>query len=338
MTVRRLGATCAALGLALLAIASTTAQAADEPPAAPAAAEAAPAAAPAPAPAPEAAPAPKYSQKGADTCLKCHDDPAVTAIFRTPHGRPTDERAPFGHGQLQCEACHGPGDAHARTKGDKKPPVIRFGKNSGAPVATQNGQCLACHRATNAHWAGNAHAANEVSCADCHRSHAAEDPVRKVATQPQICTGCHLAKRTDMLKPSHHPLLEGKMACTACHAPHGSTAPAQIVKETTTALCTSCHAEYRGPFLWEHAPVTDDCGNCHQPHGSTQPAMLKTRPPFLCQECHQASGHPSAAYTPDRLPGAGGPPGGPYLVSGGCVNCHSQVHGSNHPSGSKLMR
>jgi len=21
-----------------------------------------------------------------------------------------------------------------------------------------------------------------------------------------------------------------------------------------------------------------------------------------------------------------------------CLNCHSQVHGSNHPSGSKLMR
>jgi hypothetical protein len=49
-------------------------------------------------------------------------------------------------------------------------------------------------------------------------------------------------------------------------------------------------------------------------------------------------GHPSTAYTPDRLPGGGGTPGGAFLVAGGCVNCHSQVHGSNHPSGSKLMR
>jgi DmsE family decaheme c-type cytochrome len=289
--------------------------------------------------APAAAPAAgKYSQKGADTCLKCHDDPEVAAIFRTPHGRPTDARSPFGHGQLQCEACHGPGDTHARTKGDNKPPVIRFGKKSGTPVATQNEQCLQCHRSTNAHWAGNAHAVNDLSCADCHRAHSAEDPVRQIATQPRICTSCHLAKRTDMLKPSHHPLLEGKMACTACHAPHGSTAPAQIVKETTTALCTSCHTEYRGPFVWEHAPVTDDCANCHQPHGSTQPAMLKTRPPFLCQQCHEAQGHPSVSYTPNGLPGGGGPAGGAFLVAGGCVNCHSQVHGSNHPSGSKLMR
>jgi len=34
-------------------------------------------------------------------------------------------------------------------------------------------------------------------------------------------------------------------------------------------------------------------------------------------------------------------PGGqrsPYVLGQNCLNCHSQVHGSNHPSGSKLMR
>ena len=279
-----------------------------------------------------------YSQKGADTCLKCHDEPEIAGIFRTKHGRPTDERAPFGHGQLQCEACHGPGDLHARTKGDKKPKLIGFKHKGGAPAAVQNEMCLGCHRGTAAHWQANAHAANDVLCADCHRSHAAEDPVRKVATQPEVCGKCHLAQRADLLKPSHHPIGEGKMDCTSCHAAHGSTAQAQLVKDTTTELCTTCHAEYRGPFLWEHAPVTEDCGNCHQPHGTTQPSLLKTRAPFLCQECHQASGHPSTAYTPDRLPGGGGAPGGAFLVGGSCVNCHSQIHGSNHPSGSKLMR
>ncbi len=315
MTARRLGWMGAALGAVLIGYGAIAA--ADD------------AAAP---------PAPRYTQKGADTCLGCHDEPELAGIFRTAHGRPTDARSPFGHGQLQCEACHGPGDAHARTKGDKKPPVIRFGSKTGTPVAVQNEQCLNCHRGTNAHWQANAHAANDVSCADCHRAHSAEDPVRTVASQPEVCTKCHLARRSDLLKPSHHPMLEGKMACTSCHAPHGSTAQAQLVKQTTTALCTSCHTEYRGPFLWEHAPVTEDCSNCHQPHGSTQPALLKTRPPFLCQECHEASGHPAASYTPDRLPGGGGAPGGAYLTAGGCVNCHSQIHGSNHPSGSKLMR
>ena len=27
-----------------------------------------------------------------------------------------------------------------------------------------------------------------------------------------------------------------------------------------------------------------------------------------------------------------------YLLGQSCLNCHAQVHGSNHPSGSKLMR
>jgi DmsE family decaheme c-type cytochrome len=130
-------------------------------------------------------------------------------------------------------------------------------------------------------------------------------------------------------------LREGKMACTSCHSPHGSTAPAQLVKNTVTETCTSCHAEFRGPFLWEHQPVAEDCGNCHDPHGSAQPALLKIRPPFLCQTCHEGVGHPSIVNTPQGLPG--GSPSA-YLLGGGCLNCHSQIHGSNHPSGRALMR
>jgi DmsE family decaheme c-type cytochrome len=139
-----------------------------------------------------------------------------------------------------------------------------------------------------------------------------------------------------MNKLSHHPLPEGKMACTACHSPHGSSAPAQLVKNTVNETCTSCHAEFRGPFLWEHQPVTEDCANCHDAHGSAQPALLKLRPPFLCQTCHEGAGHPSIANTPQGLPGGGAPSA--FLLAGGCINCHSQIHGSNHPSGRDFMR
>jgi hypothetical protein len=37
----------------------------------------------------------------------CHAEPNVTNIFRAKHARPNDPRGPFGHGGLQCEACHG---------------------------------------------------------------------------------------------------------------------------------------------------------------------------------------------------------------------------------------
>ena len=55
-----------------------------------------------------------YSAKGADTCLSCHEGPEVNDVFHTAHAQANDARAPFGKGQLQCEACHGPGGNHAK--------------------------------------------------------------------------------------------------------------------------------------------------------------------------------------------------------------------------------
>jgi cytochrome c5 len=31
-------------------------------------------------------------------------------------------------------------------------------------------------------------------------------------------------------------------------------------------------------------------------------------------------------------------PGGRYVFNRGCTNCHSQIHGSNHPSGVRFQR
>jgi len=250
-----------------------------------------------------------YSPQGADSCLGCHNNATVTGIFRTRHARPNDPRGPFGHGGLQCEACHGPGGAHVRAGGGPPAGLIVFGHGSPSSVAQQNASCLGCHQSNAAHdWATSAHAGS---------------------------TGCHQVQHTDLFKASHHPMREGKMACTACHSPHGSTAPAQLVKNTVNATCTTCHAEYRGPFLWEHQPVAEDCSNCHEAHGSAQPALLKARAPFLCQTCHEGAGHPSVANTPRGL--AGGTPSA-FLLGGSCTNCHSQVHGSNAPAGRALMR
>jgi DmsE family decaheme c-type cytochrome len=277
-----------------------------------------------------------FSPKGADTCLGCHSDTGVTGIFRTKHARPDDPHGPFGHGGLQCEACHGPGGAHVKAGGGPLAGMIDFGKNAAAPAAKQNSQCLGCHETNAAHdWASSAHAASNVACASCHTLHTVKEPMHTASTQVEVCTTCHQAQRADLVKPSHHPLREGTMACTSCHSPHGSSAPAQLVKNTVTETCTSCHAEFRGPFLWEHQPVAENCGNCHDPHGSAQPTLLKIRTPFLCQTCHEGAGHPSITNTPQGLPGQNP---SAFLLAGGCVSCHSQVHGSNHPSGRNLMR
>jgi DmsE family decaheme c-type cytochrome len=285
------------------------------------------------------APQPTYSRGGADTCLGCHDDAVVLAIFRGPHGIPTNARAPFGHGQLQCEACHGPGGLHARRppSGQKRPPVVRFGTDSEAPVSEQNRMCATCHQADlGTGWHASAHATNEIACASCHRSHAARDPVLKTATQPDVCATCHQIARMDAHRPYAHPIDQGKMGCTGCHSVHGSANVSLLKHKTTNDTCFECHADKRGPFVWDHAPVAEDCASCHSPHGSIHPGMLKMRGPMLCQSCHSESNHASLAPTA----ATGLPPGqrSMYVVGMNCLNCHSQVHGSNHPSGSKLMR
>ena len=279
-----------------------------------------------------------YSASGADTCLACHNNPLVVGIVQTKHAVPSDARGPFGHGQLQCESCHGPGGAHATMQqvDGKLAHVIHFRKDSAASAEAQNGMCLGCHEADTGFAAhGGAHDDNDVTCANCHQLHTPRDAVRITSLQAGKCNECHAFRKSDMLKAYAHPLREGKMACTGCHSPHGATTEGLLVRQTTNDTCYQCHAEKRGPFLWEHAPVAEDCTTCHNPHGSNQPGMLVSRAPLLCQSCHSQSGHPSLAQDAGGLASAAP---SQYLLGQSCLNCHSQVHGSNHPSGSKLMR
>jgi DmsE family decaheme c-type cytochrome len=300
----------------------------------------------------EAHQAGQFSEQGADTCIKCHDEDEaypVFDIFKTKHGQPGDKRSPFAG--LQCEACHGPGVAGMEAMqevlergghvgrvrpGQERPPILNFGTKSDEPVELQNASCLNCHQ-DNQHidWLGSAHGGGNIPCASCHTIHVAQDPVLKRETQPEVCFQCHKQQRVAFNKPSHHPIRFAEMTCTDCHAPHGSVSSGVLVRTTLNQTCYSCHAEKRGPFLWEHAPVSEDCSLCHSPHGSMQPALLKKRAPLLCQQCHAQADHPSDALTAAGLPGGSA---SVFLLSGACLNCHVQVHGSNHPSGVKLMR
>ncbi|MFQ5587829.1 MAG: DmsE family decaheme c-type cytochrome [Nitrospiria bacterium] len=281
-----------------------------------------------------------YTESGADTCLLCHggEDTVypVPSLFKTPHAERDDKRTPFA--KRQCEGCHGPGAAHAgEIEGGANPPrMLGFGPDAETPVALQNKTCLHCHeRKLNFGWHGGVHQSNDLSCASCHTIHAEHDPVLNSKAQPKVCFKCHLRQRAESLKPSAHPIRFGLMTCTTCHAPHGADTEYQLIRPTINETCYDCHAEKRGPFLWEHAPVSEDCTLCHRPHGSNHPALLNKRPPFLCQQCHARAGHPSLPNRPGGLPPAGA---SAFLLGKSCLNCHAQVHGSNHPSGARLSR
>ena len=147
------------------------------------------------------------------------------------------------------------------------------------------------------------------------------------STEPEVCFQCHKDIRAKMVNSSHMPLMNGTIVCSSCHNPHGSATDKMLVEASVNETCYKCHADKRGPFLWEHEPVRENCLNCHNPHGSTNEYMLIMQRPRLCQNCHMGPGH--------------GNPGNPMTVQSinrSCQNCHTFVHGSNSPAGELFQR
>jgi DmsE family decaheme c-type cytochrome len=286
--------------------------------------------------------------KGDAKCTGCHDEadestptmldlhPSVLAIGKSRHGLKGDANAPT------CTNCHGESTKHLEHKGKDKPPKtdITYLKDSKTPAKTRNEACMSCHEGGNRmHWMSSAHASNDVACSSCHKVHAQKDKVRDKATQAEVCYACHKTQRAEANKASHHAINEGKVACSSCHNSHGSTGPKMLVKNTVNETCYTCHTEKRGPFLWEHPVASDNCMNCHNSHGSNNPTLLKTRQPYLCQQCHDFTQHPGNAYSGRGLPTtAGGTAPAQQLLLRSCANCHTQVHGTNHPSGPRFTR
>ena len=289
--------------------------------------------------------------KGDAKCTGCHDEadeatptmldlhPSVLAIGKTKHGVKGDARTPT------CTDCHGESEKHISHKGSGSPPKpdMWFTRKSNTPAAEINGACLSCHKGGNrGHWEGSPHAASgDVACTSCHQVHTQHDKVRNKRTQPEVCFTCHKEQRADSRKMSHHPIIEGKVACSDCHNSHGSPGPKLLKKNTVTETCYTCHAEKRGPLLFEHPPVMEDCSTCHTSHGSNIAPLLKTRAPFQCQECHDGP-HSSGSAKGPAIGGfqAGYTGANPSATSVGrsCLNCHTQIHGSNSPAGGYFQR
>ncbi|WP_035416421.1 DmsE family decaheme c-type cytochrome [Ferrimonas kyonanensis] len=267
-----------------------------------------------------------YSKKGADSCLMCHKkNDTVMALFDGVHGSLQGNSPMAG---LQCEACHGPQGKHNR---GGKEPMLDFGPQALATTEAQNSVCLSCHQdSPRMSWHASSHNLEQVACASCHQVHTGHDPILDKQQQNGVCTDCHSQQKAEMHQRSSHPMKWDQMQCSDCHNPHGSQSDADLTQVTLNDTCYQCHAEKRGPKLWEHAPVMDNCANCHSPHGSVNDNLLKARAPLLCQQCHSGNVHASRPYAP------GGD--NAFNAGGSCLNCHSQIHGSNHPQGKALQR
>ena len=279
---------------------------------------------------------------GSEVCITCHAD-------QGKHFQSTVMGKAFAHAKndrekLGCEACHGPGRVHVTSGGGKDTIPIRFTKDSTNTVEERNDACLSCHsRGNRLFWEGSPHESRNLACVDCHVGH--EPQSRRQSSdarfnsplsdlrgtrlpQPELCLQCHQMRRAQLQRSSHMPYREGKVTCTSCHNPHGTPNPKQLIQATVTENCVSCHPERRGPFLWEHPPVMENCANCHEPHGTNNPQLLKVRMPRVCDSCHDSSRHPTVPTLLNAI----------RDFNRGCTNCHSRIHGSNHPSGNAFLR
>ena len=275
---------------------------------------------------------------GTDVCKECHED-HFKQIIRTKHGQKADSRTRFA--SQGCESCHGPGEYHSmypETGG-----LISFTGKNVSPLEAQNGICLECHQRDRhlLSWFTSNHEAENMACVNCHLVHKPSKVLERTK-QSKVCYRCHKNIRAQTYQTSTHPIRENMLVCSDCHNPHGSNGPNQLKQYSINDNCYSCHAEKRGPFLWEHYPVIEDCTLCHRVHGSNHPALLVKQGPQLCQACHAdisirgfAEG---AAHTSRMFEFSNSTSESRMIVGRNCANCHSQVHGSNHPSGANLLR
>lgn len=250
---------------------------------------------------------------GSETCIGCHSDVAKQ-FGENPH-----QKISLMHGgnDTACESCHGAGKAHVDGGGDTSK-IFNPAKHSAQEV---DEKCLACHEGAHPNFARSPHAKANVGCVSCHSVHQSQGEKLLKVSQTKLCLQCHSDVKPAFNMPFHHKVNEGLIQCSDCHDAHG-TFGANNVKSTAdqNAICTKCHTEVRGPFVYEHAPVkAEGCLGCHSPHGSQNPRLLNM-PAInpLCNQCHSGV----AASTVHGM-GQGSSTTYP------CTTCHTYIHGSN---------
>ena len=248
---------------------------------------------------------------GPDVCVACHEEQAAS-FAKTIHSQVLgQDRAEADRG---CEACHGPGSAHAEAGGGKGVGGLRAFAHE-EPAKGKSAACLRCHAANAGRhdFLRGEHALAAVACTDCHDGHGGIGDAMLVKAVPDLCYGCHEDVRASFALPEHHGPGVAPTPCTECHDAHG-TKNVRALREPNDRRCLECHNDVAGPFVFEHAGlVSEGCIGCHEPHGSVNRHLLVRQPvALLCYQCHTVT--PSTHLQPSYRD---------------CTRCHVSIHGSN---------
>jgi predicted CXXCH cytochrome family protein len=242
----------------------------------------------------------KMSAKQIDTtCLECHAG-AHPNFLRSDHAK----------AGISCTSCH---SIHGLAP-------VTIPANPTAPAASAAKKSESLTRFFNA-MKPDASINDPLQWTAASGATPGQNPDLLKAPQPQLCFSCHSDVKSAFSQPFHHKVNEGLMKCTDCHDTHGTFGNTQLRSTADqNMICTKCHTETRGPFVFEHAAVkSEGCLGCHSPHGS-QNARLLNVPNInqMCNQCHS----PVAG---DTIHGQGA--GSAEVQS--CISCHTMIHGSN---------
>jgi Flp pilus assembly protein TadD len=183
-----------------------------------------------------------FRREVSDSCLFCHN------------GYPSEANGGLASG-IDCQRCHGPGEAHASGRG-------RMVNPAKLSLERQMEICLQCHLES--------------------ASRTLPDSIRRFGRGPfSYRPGAPLGDFTlyfDFIKRasderitvnnSAYGLMRsqcflrsaGKLKCTTCHDPHASG------RLDVTLVCRSCHPT-------THEPFTRDCAGCHMQKRRTEDAV-----------------------------------------------------------------
>jgi len=265
---------------------------------------------------------------GTETCKDCHEE-YYKGFIKSVHGKKAVPGNPAN--REGCESCHGPGAEHADKGGGKGVAIFVFSKKTDPD--SKDSKCLACHESARSmpFWDLSKHKSMRVTCDNCHSIHSAVPGKNYLKVEePDLCFECHKNIRAQTNKQSHHPIKEGKIKCSSCHNSMGTSDLKTMIRaDSINELCYQCHAEKRGPFVFEHPPVPENCLICHQSHGSNHSYLLDKKTPQLCQSCHNVSFHQTYPFNKQDTFTGKAPFFKAGLIARSCRNCHTNIHGSN---------
>jgi cytochrome b subunit of formate dehydrogenase len=252
-----------------------------------------------------------------ETCLMCHEDPALVSSAGRAIGVDPAGFAGSVHGAIECLDCHTQsGNYEEFPHFDRYQPVV----------------CSQCHAEAVASSQQNFHFKardrgnlGAPDCAGCHGE--AGDPHRMHGLDKTVaeesCRSCHGAE-TALYDSGVHAVRPGVVSdlpgCTTCHQMHGPGLPPAA--GAVNQLCSSCHVGamedvQRGGHAILGGQLDREgvlsCATCHEVHSTHKPHMSE-RLAQACNECHQKEYAEFAGSVHERL-----------MVDNGmsCISCHS---------------